>query len=200
VAQHFLQSAAARSLSIAQVLRLSDRDAEAVFARLRWLETEGKPVCVHCGCPTCYECRRPDGSLRFRCKACRKEFSLTSGMLFAFHKLPLHTYLAAVAIFCNEVKGKSALARSRDLGVQYKAAWVLAHKIREAVSTALHGARLGGKGMQIEVDGSYFGGHVKPANGRRGRARAPCGHRRSDQGCYNARVVASATGYRQTKS
>jgi hypothetical protein len=68
----------------------------------------------------CYECRRPSGQLRFRCKACRGDFSLTSGTLFAHHKLPLQTYLAAVAIFCNEVKGKSALALSRDLDVQYK--------------------------------------------------------------------------------
>jgi transposase-like protein len=169
VPQHFLQSAAARSLSIAMVLKLSDRDAEAVFASLRWPETDGKAVCVHCGCPTCYECRRPNGALRFRCKACRKEFSLTSGTLFAFHKLPLQTYLAAVAIFCNEVKGKSALALSRDLGVQYKTAWVLAHKIREAVSTALHGTRLGGEGTEVEIDGGYFGGYVKPANHKENR-------------------------------
>ena len=169
MAQHFLQSAAARSLSIAKVLRLSDREAEAVFAGLRWPETDGKPVCVHCGCPICYECRRPSGALRFRCKACRKDFSLTSGTLFAFHKLPLQTYLAAVAIFCNEVKGKSALALSRDLGVQYKTAWVLAHKIREAVSTAMKGAQLGGVGTEVEIDGGYFGGYVKPANHKENR-------------------------------
>jgi hypothetical protein len=43
------------------------------------------------------------------CRACGKDFMLTSGTLFASHKLPLRTYLAAIAIFCNEVKGKSAL-------------------------------------------------------------------------------------------
>ena len=45
--------------------------------------------------------------------------------MFAHHKLPIRDYLAAIAIFCNEVKGKSALALSRDLGVQYKTAFVL---------------------------------------------------------------------------
>ena len=95
----------------------------------------------------CYECRRPSGALRYRCKACRGDFSLTSGTLFAFHKLPLQTYLAAIVIFCNEVKGKSALALSRDLGVQYKTAFVLAHKLREALATEMKGARLGGKGQ-----------------------------------------------------
>ena len=61
-------------------------------------------VCPHCACATCYEARRPSGQLRFRCKACHKDFSLTSGTLFAFHKLPLRIYLAATVIFCNEVR------------------------------------------------------------------------------------------------
>ena len=169
MAQHFLLSAAARTLSIAKVLRMTDNEAEQVFASLRWAEMDGKPVCVHCGCPTCYECRRPSGALRFRCKACRKDFSLTSGTLFAFHKLPLQTYLAAVVIFCNEVKGKSALALSRDLGVQYKTAFVLAHKLREALSTEMKGTKLGGVGTEVEVDGGYFGGYVKPANHKENR-------------------------------
>ena len=97
------------------------------------------------GARSCYECRRPNGSLRYRCKACRKDFSLTSGTLFAFHKLPLQTYLAAIAIFCNEVKGKSALALSRDLGVQYKTAFVLSHKLREAMASEMKASRLAAK-------------------------------------------------------
>ena len=123
MSQHFLLSARARSLSLATVLRMTDKQAETMFAALRWADTNGKPVCPHCACTIVYEARRPNGALRFRCKACRKDFSLTSGTLFAFHKLPLQTYLAAVVIFCNEVKGKSALALSRDLGVQYKTAF-----------------------------------------------------------------------------
>jgi putative intracellular protease/amidase len=61
-----------------------------------------------------------------------KPVSITSGTLFASHKLPLRGYLAAIAVFCNEVKGKSALAISRDLGLSYKSAFVLLHKLREA--------------------------------------------------------------------
>ena len=166
--QHFLLSAAARTLSIAKVLRMSDDEAEQTFASLRWQETSGKPVCPSCACPTCYECRRPNGALRFR-KACRKDFSLTSGTLFAFHKLPLQTYLAAVVIFCNEVKGKSALALSRELDVQYKTAFVLAHKLHEAMATEMRGSKLGGEGKTVEVDGAYFGGYVKPANHKENR-------------------------------
>ncbi len=169
MASHFLLSAKARTLSIATVLRMTDAQAEAAFAGLRWPETDGKPVCPHCGCTITYEARRPSGALRFRCKACRKDFSLTSGTLFAFHKLPLGTYLAAVVIFCNEVKGKSALALSRDLDVQYKTAWVLSHKLREAMATEVKGYKLGGEGKVVEVDGAYFGGYVKPANHKENR-------------------------------
>ncbi len=96
MASHFLLSAKVRTLSLATVLRMTDAQAEATFAAIRWTETQGKAVCPHCGCPTCYEARRPNGALRFRCKACRKDFSLTSGTLFAFHKMPLRTYLAAI--------------------------------------------------------------------------------------------------------
>jgi transposase-like protein len=143
---------------------MSDLEAEAMFASIRWAETNGEPVCPHCGCLKPYQDRRPSGSLRFRCKGCKGSFSLTSGTLFAFHKLPLRTYLAAIAIFCNEVKGKSALALSRDLDVQYKTAFVLAHKLREAVASEMKGAHVGGEGKVAEVDGGYFGGYVKPAN------------------------------------
>src|SRR5207245_10708081 len=109
-------------------------------------------------------CRRPSGALRFRCSACRKDFSITAGTLFASHKLPLRGYLAAIAIFCNEVKGKSMLALSRDLGTSYKAAFVLAHKLREAMAEELKGRTIGGNGKVAEVDSGYFGGYVKPAN------------------------------------
>lgn len=162
--QHFLLSAAARTLSLATVLRMSDADAEAVFAAIRWTATDGRPVCPACACDAVYDCRRSNGTPRWRCKACRKDFSLTSGTLFAFHKLVLRIYLAAIVIFVNEVKGKSALALSRDLDVQYKTAFVLAHKIREAMAAESRGVVIGGAGKAAEIDGAYFGGHVRPEN------------------------------------
>ena len=162
MSQHFLLSAKARTLSLASVLRMTDAEAETTFRNLRW--PAGKAICPHCECPTVYECRRPNGALRFRCKACRKDFSITSGTLFAHHKMPLQIYLAAIAIFCNEVKGKSALALSRDLDCQYKTAFVLAHKLREAMASEIKGRTIGGVGRIAEIDGGYFGGYVKPSN------------------------------------
>ncbi len=107
---------------------MTEMEAETTFAHIHWPSTKGQAACPYCSCPTCYEARRP------------------SGALFAFHKMPLRIYLAAIVIFCNEVKGKSALAPSRDLDVQCKTAFVLAHKMREAMASELKGMQMGGPG------------------------------------------------------
>src|SRR5487761_2776433 len=169
MSQHFLLRAEARSLSLVEVMQMTEAQAEAAFRKVRWPDTKGEPLCPSCGSPACYDCRRPNAAPRWRCKACRADFSVTSGTLFAFHKMPLRSYLAAIAIFVNEVKGKCALALSRDLDCQYKTAFVLAHKLREAMASELKGMRLGGDGETVEVDGGYFGGYVKPANHKENR-------------------------------
>jgi len=85
---------------------------------------------------------------------------VTSGTIFSNHKLPLTTYLAAVAIYTNAVKGISALQLSRDLNVQYKTAFVLAHKLRESL---MDSKRLELDG-EVEIDAAYVNGHVRPSN------------------------------------
>ena len=92
----------------------------------------------------------------------RRKFS--SATLFDSHKLPLRGYLAAIAVFCNEVKGKSALALSRDLGLSCKSAFVLQHKLREAMAEEMKGRVVGGEGKITEIDSAYFGGYIKPSN------------------------------------
>ena len=102
VTQHFLLTAAARSLSLGQVMRLSDEEAHARFVAIRWSDNNGQPYCPHCGCVDVYSFRcRPI----WRCKGCNKQFSVTSGTLFHSRKLPIRDYLAAVAIFVNGAKG-----------------------------------------------------------------------------------------------
>ena len=159
MAQHFLLSRPAKTLSLAQVFRMTDTEAEAMFRKVRWPETDGAPVCPHCGGLNAYECRRPNGLLRFRCRACRADFTITSGTLFAFHKLPLRGYLAAIAIFCNEVKGKSALAISRDLGLSYKAA--LLRKLTADILAATSSPRTMSRSAATAVSPA-----IKPANAR----------------------------------
>ena len=69
--------------------------------------------------------------------------------------------LAAICICVNAVKGLSALQLSRDLDCQYKTAFVLGHKLREALAAEVAGHTLEG---EVEIDGAYFGGHIRPAN------------------------------------
>ncbi|WP_349365329.1 MAG: IS1595 family transposase [Roseitalea porphyridii] len=178
MAQHFLLSSQAKSLSLAKVARMSDEDAFDAFRCIRWAETEGKPVCPQCGCAKAYTYK---ARKIFKCKGCSKQFSVTSGTIFADRKLPIRDYLLAIAIFANGAKGYSMLQLSRDLGVSYKAAFVLAHKLRKAMAAEQQDAEpLSG---HVEVDGGYFGGHIRPANHKenridRRRARYQTGKRR----------------------
>jgi transposase-like protein len=164
MAIHFLQSKAAKTLSLAQVFRMTEMEAEIAFRKIRWHDTNGEAVCSHCGGLDAYSARRPSGLLRFRCKQCKKDFTITSGTLFAAHKAPLRVYLAAIAVSMNEVKGKNALALSRDLGMSHKACWIMLHKLREGMAAEFRGRKVGGKDKVAEVDGAYFGGYVRPAN------------------------------------
>jgi len=162
--QHFLLSAAARTLSLAKVARMSDEEAREAFKAIRWADTEGEPVCPHCDCAAVNTYKsRPI----FKCKGCGKQFSVTSGTIFANRKMPLRDILLAIAIFTNGAKGYAALQLSRDLDCQYKTAFVLAHKIREALALEQDtGEVLKG---EVEVDGMYAGGHIRPENKKEDR-------------------------------
>ena len=161
--QHFLLSAAARTLSLKAVFRMGEDQAYATFCQMRWQETEGAAVCPRCGCPEVYNITTRK---RFKCVGCHHQFSVTSGTIFASRKLSFTDLLAAIVIFVNGAKGVSALQVSRDLDVQYKTAFVLSHKLREAMALEDAAQRLSGV---VEVDGAYFGGYVKPANNKTDR-------------------------------
>ena len=158
MAQHFLLSAAARSFSILQIAQLTEDQAIYLFRSLRWSETGGTPVCPCCGSFNYYNYKTRK---IWKCKDCEKQFTVTSGTLFANHKLPLKTYLLAIAIFSNEAKGISALKLSRELNIQYKTAFVLLHKMREALLETRDESQMTGI---CEMDGAYINGYVRPAN------------------------------------
>lgn len=158
MSQHFLLSKEARTLSLAKVLRMSDQEAYDTFKALRFSENDGDPFCPKCGSVSLYNL--PHRKM-WRCKDCPCQFSITSGTIFAARKLNVRDILAAIAIFVNGAKGHSALQFSRDLNVQYKTAYVMAHKLREAIGSIDKGANVSG---QVEIDGMYAGGYVKPAN------------------------------------
>jgi transposase-like protein len=163
MSQHFLLSPQARTLSLAAVARMSDEEAWEAFKLIRWSDTKGEPDCPRCHCAALYTYRTRK---LWKCKACNHQFSVTSGTIFASRKLPVRDYLLAIAIFVNGAKGHSALQLSRDLDVQYKTAFVLSHKLREAVAAESKGRKVSG---DVEIDGAYFGGYVKPANYKENR-------------------------------
>ena len=163
MASDFLLSAAARTLSIKAIYKAGEDAAYDAFRRLRWPETDGEPVCPKCGSLDHYNIstRR-----RFKCAGCGSQFSVTSGTIFASRKLAFTDLCAGIAIFVNAVKGLSALQLGRDLDVSYKTAFVLAHRLCEALSLETRGATLAG---EVEIDGAYFGGTVRPENRKEDR-------------------------------
>ena len=175
--QHFLLSSAARTLSLKAVFRMGEDAAYRTFCELRWPETDGEAICPKCGCTESYNIstRR-----KFKCVACHHQFSVTSGTIFASRKLSFTDLLAAIVIFVNGAKGVSALQVSRDLDVQYKTAFVLSHKLREAMQAEQATLKLNGV---VEIDGAYFGGYVKPENVKADRK--------------DRRLVANRSGKRQ---
>jgi transposase-like protein len=158
MAQHFLLSSKARTLSLKAIYAAGEDNAYETFRKLRWPSTDGAPVCPHCGGVDAYEIstRR-----RFKCAACGKQYSVTSGTILASRKMSFVDLLAAICIIVNGAKGISALQLARDLDCQHKTAFVLAHKLREALAAETKNVTLSG---EVEIDGAYFGGHIRPAN------------------------------------
>lgn len=150
MAQHFLLSAEARTLSLKEIYKGGEEKAYETFKSLRWTATKGEPVCPKCGCLDHYDIptRR-----KFKCAACYAQFSVTSGTMFASRKLSFTDLLAAICLFVNGAKGMSAVQFSRDLDVQYKTAFVLAHKLRETLAAETASEILDG---EVEIDGAYF--------------------------------------------
>jgi hypothetical protein len=103
-------------------------------------------------------------------KVGRRQFSLTSGTLFHSRKLPVRSYLMAIAVFVNGAKGHAALHLSRDLNVQYKTAFVLSHKLREAMGSQVHNPDQPELSGTVEIDGMYAGGKCETSE-QEGRSR-----------------------------
>ena len=137
--------------------------------KLRWPDG---PYCPHCG--ELDQITKLKGkSTRpgvYKCRTCRKPFSVTVGTLFERSHIPLNKWLLAVHLLSASKNGMSAHQLHRMLGVQYKTAWFMAHRIREAMRPSSYGPR-GGSRKAVEVDETYFGKREKPIESpqRKGR-------------------------------
>jgi len=141
----------------------TDEDCLDYIEKMRW--PNGELGCVHCG-----EVGRVSKITRekkgknkreriYQCLACEKQFSATSGTIFNDSHLPLTKWFLAIAMICEAKKGMSACQLQRHLGVNYRTAWYLAHRIREAMQ---EGGLLTGV---VEADETY----LTPKKPRKGR-------------------------------
>ncbi|HWA39594.1 MAG TPA: IS1595 family transposase [Burkholderiales bacterium] len=128
--------------------------ARSYLEALRW---PNGAVCPHCGVIGDHyalqgKATRPGV---WKCHACREQFSVTVGTVFEKSKIKLNVWLQAVFLLCSSKKGMSSHQLHRILGVTYKTAWFMTHRIREAMKS--DGGMLGGGGKIVEVDETYFG-------------------------------------------
>ncbi|MDB5553762.1 MAG: transposase [Rhizobium sp.] len=134
------------------------------------------PNCPHCGNVDATRITKMEGKAHrpglYNCMECRDQFTVTVGTVFERSKIALNKWLLATFLMTSSKKGMSAHQLHRMLGVTYKTAWFMAHRIREAMKEddATSGP-LGGEGKIVEEDETYFGkredGYVSPA--RKGR-------------------------------
>jgi transposase-like protein len=139
---------------------------DATAAR-EWLERllwpEG-PVCPHCGLiGAAYRLQgKSQRAGLYKCKGCEEQFTVTVGTVFERSHIPLNKWVLAFQLMVASKKGMSAHQLHRMLGVTYKTAWFMAHRIREALVDSPFAAMLGGENKVVEVDETYVGG--KAAN------------------------------------
>jgi len=177
--QHFLDSSAAATLSIFDIAEMSEERAESVFEAIRFAEKGGEPFCVWCDCEVVYRITRNVKNRKtgattprrlFKCQKCLKQFSVTSGTQFHGRKLPFKKIMAAVLLFVNGVAGTAALRARRDIRCNPKTAWLLFHKVREAMTSYQVGRLVEG---EVEMDSTSIGGSIRPANRAVDRKKQP---------------------------
>lgn len=130
-----------------------EESARIYFEEKRW---KGTPICAHCGSINAAECKNHK-PMPYRCRDCRKHFSVRTGSVLAESKIALHKWLMAIYMMTTARKGIPSTQMARELGITQKSAWFLAQRIREtwASTKSDNGGSLGG---EVEVDETYFGG------------------------------------------
>lgn len=136
--------------------------AREYLEKQRWPEG---PVCPHCGVLGEAYRLKPTSKGKthvrkgvWKCAGCRKEFTVTVGTIFEDSHIPLHKWLLAYHLLCSSKKGMSAHQLHRMLGITYKSAWFMAHRIRYTMSQEPLSSKLTGI---VEVDETYIGGKLR---------------------------------------
>lgn len=119
-----LKGSVAKSLTVSEVLGMSEERVVDTFDAIRWPESNGSPLCPRCGSGHYYTLTHHS---RFRCIACDHQYTETSGTIFNARKLCLRSYLLAIAFFANT--STNALQFSQLTGLEYRTAWLLGKKV-----------------------------------------------------------------------
>jgi transposase-like protein len=140
--------------------------AREYLERIRW---PSGAICPHCGSVGGHyalqgKAHRPG---LWKCHDCREQFSVTVGTVFERSKIALHIWLKAVYLLCSSKKGMSSHQLHRTLGVTYKTAWFMTHRIREAMRSG-DLAPFGQGGGSVEIDETFIGVEKQKVAGAHG--------------------------------
>ena len=161
----------AETISVPQLYKLfpDDKACREWFEQVRWGD---EPICPHCGGVEDIKPPSPSKPNHYWHKACRKNFTVTTGTCLHSTKKPLQDWIYAFYAVLTGRKGVSAMQLSKELGVQYRTAWHMLHRVREACK--------GGDfklANVVEVDETYVGGKErnKHETKKRKAGRGPVG-------------------------
>ena len=133
-------------------------------AALRHIEVSrwnGSPFCPLCGSTAVRKMEGKTQAGMFLCNDCRDKFTVRTGTVMERSHVPLHKWLLATHLMAASKKGMSAKQMERMLGVTYKTAWFLCHRIREAMAGSAPTGPMGGPDKVVEADETYVGGKDK---------------------------------------
>jgi transposase-like protein len=149
------------------------QDEDAARAKIESVRWPGGPVCPRCGEASRRYATKRAG--RFRCgnPSCRKDYTVTTGTVMESTHIPLHKWLMAFYLLSSSKKGISSHQLMRSLGVTYKSAWFLSHRVREAMRAGGLAPPMGGPAGIVEADETYYGKVEIPRPRARGRIPTP---------------------------
>lgn len=172
-----------------------ENKARELLERMRWPDG---PVCPHCGVIGGHykitpkkDSKKPTRPGLYKCKDCRKGFTVTVGTIFHRSHIPLTKWLLAIYLMCSSKKGMSAHQLHRMLGITYKSAWFMAHRIREAMKQGPLAGKLGGV---VEADETYVGGKGRGIRGRGAEKKTPVVALVERKGNVRSKVMTRLTG------
>src|SRR5437660_1707796 len=113
--------------------------------------------CPHCGSLNVHRMGGETQAGMFLCNGCREKFTVRTGTIFERSHIPLHKWLLATHLMAASKKGISAHQLHRMLGITYKSAWFMAHRVREAMAPTSKRGPIGGDGKFVEADETVIG-------------------------------------------